>query len=191
MNIRMRPFWPCLIIVSFILSGLPEAWPVAPALAEEGPVIAVLDVERILRVSQAAKSLREEVDKKRSVYQAELRKQEEALRAADQELARQRAILSTEAFAAKRQELQQQAAKLQRDFLTRQKDLEQIFGQGMTQVRRALLGVATDIVKDRKIDVLLLKAAVVLVNIKLDITEEVLEGLNAELPSVAAPAAQN
>ena len=101
------------------------------ALAQEGANIAILDVERILRDSKAAATLRAEIDKQRQTHQTSLREQENALRTADQELARQRAVLSAEAFAAKRKELQEQANNLQQEFVSRQKEMEELFGRGI------------------------------------------------------------
>jgi len=155
-----------------------------PAAAQDGTGIAILDMERILRESKAAKNLREEIDKQRQIHQSTLSEQENALRAADQELARQRAVLSSEAFAAKRKELQDQAMSLQQEFLTRQKELEQLFGKGIGQVRNALAEVAKEIADERGISLILLKATIVLASRDLDITEEALKRLDEKLPSV-------
>lgn len=155
-----------------------------PAAAQDGMGIAILDMERILRESKAATNLREEIDKQRQVHQANLSEQENALRAADEELARQRAVLSSEAFAAKRKELQDQAMGLQQEFLTRQKELEQLFGKGIGQVRNSLAEVAKEIADERGIRLILLKATIVLASRELDITEEALKRLDEKLPSV-------
>jgi Skp family chaperone for outer membrane proteins len=154
------------------------------ALAQEGAVIAILDVERILRDSKAAATLRAEIDNQRQTHQTSLREQENALRTADQELARQRAVLSAEAFAAKRKELQEQANNLQQEFVTRQKEMEELFGRGIRQVRQALAEVAKEIADERGINLILLKATIVLASRELDITEDALQRLDQRLPSV-------
>ena len=156
----------------------------APAAAQEGTVIAILDMERILRDSKAAATLRQEVDRQRQVHQTTLREQENALRTADQELARQRAVLSAESFTAKRKELQEQAVNLQQEFVSRQKEMEQLFGRGIGQVRNALAQVAKEIADERGINLILLKATIVLASRDLDITEEALKRLDERLPSV-------
>lgn len=161
------------------------------AQAAEAPVIAIIDMERILRDSKAAKTLRTEVDSKRTSFQSELQEQENALRTADQQLARQRTVLSAEAFAAKRKDLQEQAAGLQQEFLKRQNEMEQIFGQGIGQVRKALAEVARAIASERGIDLILLKATIVLAARELDITDEALKRLDEKLPSVDVSAPQN
>lgn len=186
---KSRPIHTLVFGLVFALAVVP--WEVAPVRAQEPLVIAVLDMERILRDSKAAQTLRAEIDRQRAEHQKELREKEDALRTADEELARQRAVLSAEAFAAKRRELQEQATSLQREFLSRQKGMEQAFGKGIAQVRSALVDVATNIAEERGIDLILLKGAVVLVSRELDITEETMERLNEKLPSIDVSAMQN
>ena len=146
--------------LSLVLAACLTSSP-TPVVAQEGAVIAILDMERILRDSKAAATLREEIDKQRLAHQSTLREQENALRTADQELARQRAVLSAEAFAAKRKELQEQAYSLQQDFVSRQKEMEELFGRGIRQVRKALAEVAKEIADERGINLILLKATIV------------------------------
>jgi len=160
-------------------------------MAQEGTVIAILDMERILRDSKAAATLREEIDKQRELHQTTLREQENALRTADQELARQRAVLSAEAFAAKRKELQEQANGLQQGFVSRQKEMEKLFGGGIRQVRQALAEVVKEIADERGISLILLKATIVLASRELDITDEALQRLDERLPSVNFAASDN
>lgn len=168
----------CLVLVVYWTAGR------TPALAQDGTVIAILDVEHILRESQAAVALRQEIDKQRQAHQSTLREQENALRTADQELARQRTVLSAEAFAAKRKELQEQANSLQQEFVSRQQEMEALFGRGIRQVRQALAEVSKEIADERGINLILLKATIVLASRELDITEEALQRLNERLPSV-------
>ena len=78
-----RPVWLSLLVALVLYLGLSG---LQSALSAEPQVIAILDMERILRESKAAKTLRTEVDKRRTTFQAELQDQENALRAADQEL---------------------------------------------------------------------------------------------------------
>ena len=55
----------------------------------------------------------------------------------------------------------------------------------------ALVEVAAEIATEQKIDIIFLKATVVLVNRELDITEDALKRLDENLPSVAESATQN
>jgi len=159
--------------------------------AEAVPSLAIIDVQKVLRESVAVKSLTAQIAQQRDKYQLELQKKEEELRGADKELARQRTVLSAEAYAQKRGELEQQVGSLQREVQERKRGLDQLFSQGMSQVQSELANVATEIAEERNIDLVLSKATVVIVKPKFDITDEALKRLNARLTSVALPAPQN
>jgi Skp family chaperone for outer membrane proteins len=120
-----------------------------------------------------------------------LREQERALREADEELARQRSILSPEAYAKKRGELEQRIAALRREARNRKRGLDKIFTQGMTRVQAELAKVAKEIAEERGLDLILSKATVVLVKPKFELTEEAVRRLNARLPDLPAAQPEN
>lgn len=161
------------------------------AQTAKAPVIAIIDMQRILSESSAVKAMQEQLDARRSSFQQELQKKEEALRKSDQELARQRAILSADAYAKRRQELERQVAEMRREIQERRKGLDRLLNQSMSQVRLRLVDIVKSIAKTRGADLVLAKAMVVLVRPDLEITDEALQRLNAELPSVALPVPQN
>lgn len=157
----------------------------------EAPVFAIIDVQKILRESTAVQGLTARIESERQAYQSELSKKEEAVRNADQELARQRSILTAEAYAAKRRELEQQMAGLQREVRERKRALDQAFGQGMNKIQAELAKVAADIADENGLDLVLSKATVVIVKPEFEFTVEALERLNARLPDVSAADIQN
>jgi len=148
------------------------------------PVFAIIDIQRVLRESIAVKLLSRDIEERKGQYQGELRKKEEALRKADQELARQRSILSAEVFAQKRGELEQKVATHQREARKRKRGLEQLFASGMNRVRSELAKIAKEIAEERGLDLILSKATVVVVKPKFEITKEAVNRLNARLPKV-------
>ncbi len=176
----------CVLALPLLsISGL------AAAQSARNPVIAIIDMQRILRESLAVKVMQRDLEQQRSSFQGELKQKEEALRNTDQELARQRAVLSADAYAKRRQELEREVARIQREIQERRKGLDEIYGQGMRQVRLRLIDIVQSIANARGADLVLAKANVVLVRPDLEITEEALERLNQELPSVALSVPQN
>ncbi|RMD62593.1 MAG: OmpH family outer membrane protein [Alphaproteobacteria bacterium] len=159
----------------------------APLSAQEwkAPKIAIIDVQKIIRESEAVRSLAKEVDARRAKVQAALREKENGLRAADQELARQRSILSAEAFAQKRKELERQVGLLQREIKDQRRSLDQEFARGIQQVQRELALIAKDMAEKRGLDMILSKATIVIVKPEFDLTDEALKLLNKRLPKVA------
>ncbi len=166
-----------------------QAAPRAQELAP--PVLAIIDVQKVLRESTAVSALSREIEEQKVQYQEELREQERALRDADQELTRQRSILSPEAYAKKRGELEQRVATLQREARNRKRGLDKVFTQGMIKVQAELTRVAKEIAEERGLDLVLSKATVVLVKPKFELTQEAVRRLNDRLPDLPAAQPEN
>ena len=155
------------------------------------PVLAVIDVQKVRRDSTAVKALSKTIAEQKAQYQEELREQERALREADQELARQRSILSPEAYAKKRAELEQRVGFMQRGARNRKRGLDKVFAQGMAKVQAELATVAKEIAEEMGLDLILSKAIVVLVRPKYELTQEAVRRLNARLPVLPAAQPEN
>ena len=165
--------------------AIPAAPPANPAL-----VVAVMDVQYILANAKASKSVHAAVEKQAAAFQAELAQQENAIRAADQQLQQQRAALSPKDFDAKRAELGQKVEALRQKAASRNKQLQQMDNGAMTQVEQVLLQVTADIAKAKGLTMVLNKAMVVLNVQSYDITKEALAMLDSRLASVKLPPAQ-
>ena len=176
-----------IVAVSLWMTSASEAGAQDPV----SPIFAIIDIQKVLRESTAVKSLSRSIEERRGEYQAELRTEEQALREADQELARQRSILSAEAYAQKRSELEQKVATLQREARKRKRGLEKLFANGMGRVQNEIAKVAKEIAEERGLDLILSKATVVIVKPKFEITEEAVQRLNERLPDVPLAQTQN
>jgi Skp family chaperone for outer membrane proteins len=181
---------PLLVVGSFL-----HFWTAVPAplRAQElaPPVLAIIDVQTVRRLSTAVKALSKRVAEQKVQHQDELREQERALREADRELLRQRSILSPEAYAKKRSELEQRVATQQREARNRKRGLDKIFAQGMARVQTELAEVAKEIAEERGLDLILSKATVVLVRSEFELTQEAVRRLNARLPDLSPVQPQN
>jgi Skp family chaperone for outer membrane proteins len=170
----------------------PAAAPAAPAeMPPNGTPFVVVDILLVLRDSTAAQGIRGQFEKQRTAFQAEIAKQEKDLRAADEELARQRAILSPEAFAQKRRELERKVGEAQQAAQGKRRKLDQAFNEAMQQVERKVFEVVAEIASERDYKLALHKAQVVVVQTALEITPEVLRRVNQKLPTVAVKLPQN
>jgi Skp family chaperone for outer membrane proteins len=147
-------------------------------------VVAVVDVQYILQESVASKSIQKQLDAQRQTYQNEISKQEEKLRAAEQELNRERGNLSADAFGQKRREFEHQVADVQRTVQARKRVLDQAFNESMTKVRDTVLQIVTEVAGEQKATLVLAKQQVVLAEKSLDLTFAVLDRVNTKLPTV-------
>jgi Skp family chaperone for outer membrane proteins len=163
------------------MAGSAAAQTAAPA---HGSIL-VVDVERLLRDSRAAKSIQQQVEQQRGSYTKDLSKQENDIRAAREELERQRTILSEQAFAGKVQEFQQKVNELRENASNKSQVLQRGSNAAFAQVLKGVEQVVIEIASERKASLVVAKNNVVVVDPSLEITEETLRRLDQRLPSVA------
>jgi Skp family chaperone for outer membrane proteins len=147
-------------------------------------VAAVIDYQRILRDAAAARSIRDQIEARRKTYQEEISKEEQRLHAADKEFAKQRSVLSPEAFAEKRREFEQDVAEVQRMVQERRRELDRMSAAALNEVKQALIEIVTSIAEERGFNLVVPSSEVLFFSRSLDLTEEVLAKLDARLPEV-------
>jgi Skp family chaperone for outer membrane proteins len=151
-------------------------------------VIAVIDIQTLQRDSLAAKDIVVQLEKYRSSFQAEITKEEDALRNQEQELGRQRTILTPDAFAERQRQFQQKVADVQRKVQERTRQLERSHAQARNDLGRAIQQIVLQMSQTRQFNMALDKAFVPFTHSGLDITDIVLDELNRKQPKVAVPA---
>lgn len=166
---------------------------VRPAAAQPLPatVAAVVDHQRIMRDSRAARSIQQQLEVRRKLYLDQLAKEEQRLNELGKELARQRGVLAAEAFAARRKEYEEAVQALQRASNERRRQLDEALGAANAQVRQALKEIVDELAEARGFNLVLPASALLLFSPKIDITEEVLARLDRKLPSVKVPETGN
>jgi Skp family chaperone for outer membrane proteins len=148
------------------------------------PKIAIVDVQTIMRESLAAKSARTQMDSIAARERKALAEEEKKLRAQDQELQQQRAILTPEVYAERQQKLQADVGGLQR----KSRNLGQALDQGLRRARDKIqLELFIELRKlmgELDLNIILRRSQIVLAVDDFDITKPALERLNKRLPSV-------
>jgi Skp family chaperone for outer membrane proteins len=157
-----------------------------PSFAQDlsPPVVLVIDINQIMRTAKAAKSVQSQLEKTQAAYQQQITKQEEDLRAQDQELARQRTILAADAFADRRKQFEQKVGDVQKDVQSKRKALDQSYNDAMGKVQAAMVEIVSQIATEKRANLVLPKSEVVLVDKNIDFTEETLKRLDVKLPDV-------
>lgn len=161
-----------------------------PAAAQSGdgfaepPRIAVIDMQKIMRESQAVQSIQRQIEGQRSTYQQQLSQKEQELREKDQQLTRQRSVLSPEALQKQRRDLESEVGDLQRQAQRSKRQLDQNYAEAMRTVQSEVVGIVQEIASRHDVDLVLGKTNVVIVRPQLEITDRVLERLNAQLKDV-------
>lgn len=184
----MRPSAISILCALVILASL-----TGPAAAQQPEAdkdvitllnMAVIDTEVIRRNSRAFKDIRAQIAKYRKAIQADIQKEEEALRSANEELARKRAILAPETFAEERRQFEERLVQVQRTVQKRKKDLERVAAAAVRKVEAVLNKIIDEVANEQSLGLILRKNQTVLVATELDITPHVLKRLNTALPSL-------
>ena len=171
----------------------PPGTPLPPA------VIAVVNTQRILTQAKAAVAIRTQIEQMRAQAQGQITRNEEGLRAEEQELARQRSVLSPQAFQERERAFRVRVGQMQEQVQTLQRDLENAYNNAMVEVRQAMGPIFVEATRTRGVNLILDNNQVVFGERSLEITDEIIARLDAALPSVrvltpaglgGAPAAQ-
>jgi outer membrane protein len=157
----------------------------APAFAEDAKQqIAVVNIQQIMRESTAAKSVREQLESKQKAFQSDISKKEEALQKEDQELAKQRSVLSKDAFEEKARAFRTKATDVQKEVQSKKAMLDNAFEHSLNDIQKAMNEIIAGIAKDKGFIVALPTSQVLYADSKLDISDAVLEQLNKKLAKV-------
>jgi Skp family chaperone for outer membrane proteins len=149
--------------------------------------LGVLDVQAILREASAVKDIRGQITKYGTSFEKEIQKARAELRKSNQELARQRTILSPEAFAEKRREFEERVVEVQRLVQQRQRELDKSRNIAMGAVNQAYIEVVAKLANERNIAMIMNKSQTAYSVGTLDLTKTVLDLLNNKLPTVKVP----
>ena len=159
--------------------------PATPAGPIPAAIVAVIDVAQVRTNSAAAKNIQRQMAAIQEVYSAEISKIEDQLRTQEQELQRQQAILSAEAFAARRREFEAAVDRAQRLVEERNRTLDRLFSDAMGKVTAAIVTALGELQRERGFNLVLDRNAVLVPLPALDITNEALVRVDLRLPTVA------
>jgi outer membrane protein len=164
----------------------------APVRADDvpQPVIITVDVQQILNNSQVAKNIQNQMSERTDRITKEVAAQENELRRTQDELERQRTVLSTDSFNARMRDFQQRYDALDHGVQTTRQSLQQAYNDAMTKVETTALQIIADIAGERKANLVVTKAAVLFEAQTLDITQEVIRRLDEKLPEVPLAVAE-
>lgn len=159
----------------------------APAAAQNQvpPVIGVVDVQHVLREAKAAQVVREAAEAHGRELEERLNRQREELKAQEQQLRQQQAILSPDAFNKRREELERHVADVRRRTEEARNQLNAVFNVAMRDLRNELHKTVVAIMKEKGLNMALPRSAVLVYDERLNVTEDVLAQLNERLPTIA------
>jgi Skp family chaperone for outer membrane proteins len=164
-----------------------QATPTPPAPAPSPPTslsVIVVDVQSLLQNSKAGKSVRAQMDPKAREFQQKRKELEQYAQTKAQALDKLRSTVTQEVFTERRTEAEKELR--QRDeALTREGEtLRSLNADAGQKVQNAALKIIKEVAAQRKANLVLQLPELVLFDKTWDVTDEVMQKLDAELPTV-------
>ena len=165
----------------------PPAPPLAPGASPPAPIIGVVDVQEVQRLSSALNQVREEIDRRRARLNELVQREQVAWRDAQQVIAAERTTLTPEQVRQRERDLQDRITTAQQMFRERERRNAQIGQEALTQIEAALVEVIRQVATSRNINLVLQRPIVILSEAPFDLTEEVATLLNRAITRVTLP----
>ena len=171
------PFF-ALILFVFVIN---------PVMAQQAnqPNIVVVDVDKIVNVSSAGKSIQNQLKVKREAFQKEFSAREDNLLQAQKTLIEQKETMSPEDFMAKRKDFEKQLLDTRSLFQKRRNSLDKGLGNALSELRKNIIQVTAEVADENNYEIVVTRDSVVIVQKELDITETVLNSLNAKISNIS------
>lgn len=175
-----------VVAAAVVAAGAPL--PSQAQQADSGaPIVAVVDVQKVLSEAEASKQAKQAIESRRASYEQDLEKQKQQLQAGQEQLRKQRAVLAPEAFEQKRRELEQRFDDVRRQTEERRGLLQDAMNDAMNQLRKEMGVAIAEVMKAKGVEMTLPRSAVLVFDNRLDLTAEVLAELNKRLPKISLP----
>ncbi|MDF1720440.1 MAG: OmpH family outer membrane protein [Minwuia sp.] len=177
----MRAIWLATILITVMTLGGVDAVRAQPLPTA---VIATIDSQQILRESKAAISIAGQIKGYMDSLQQLIQAEDNALKARQDELRQQAAILSPEAIDQRQSELQKSYTDAQRMVQDRRQSIGRTQQQAVEVLKGQILGIIEELERERGFNLVLDRNTISWNSGALDITGEIITRLNQRLPSV-------
>lgn len=156
----------------------------APTHARAETKIAVVDFETLLEKSVAANAASEKLKAQGKDLQKDLIAKEKELRADAAALSKEKAKLKPEEFKAKAKEFEEELAKNRTELSKQKEALDRSMAVATSNLRKEVYKIVAEIADQEKYSLVLSSQNVVIAEKSMDITQKVLDKLNATVKEV-------
>ena len=146
--------------------------------------IAVIDMQKILNESVAYQGVVEQFENTRRKHRNKMTKLEDEIRDSENNLFKQKNIISKESYAEKVQELSKRINEIKAQKNNDIKRFEVSFEKATNKIQKALIDVLSSIASNMNLDLVMAKSQVLLVGNNIDLTDIAVKELNKVLPKV-------
>ena len=149
--------------------------------------LGIVDLAEVTRKSFMSKDIARQIDKKRKIFRAEIKKEEGKIREMSDNLEKQREVLSKDKFNEKMQSLRKRTIELQRKVQQRNQEFIKIRAFGTRVFEKERIKALMDVAKKHKFTLILRQREVLVRADFLNITELVIAALNKRKKSFRIP----
>ena len=147
-------------------------------------LIAVVNIQQVMREATAAQNVREQLETKQKTFQTEIAKKEDALQKEDADLGKKRSVLSKAAFDEKAAAFRKKATDVQKEVQSKKATLDSGFEHALNDIQKVVTDVISELAKEKGFSIAVPTSQILYGDPKLDISEEVLKRLNQKLPKL-------
>ncbi len=175
-------------VLAAVLS-FPAPAPAQPAagIVLPTPVIMVVDPQAVLQKSKAGQAVRVEHDHYLQSMQSELDTNRKALKENENELMKEKAVLSQEAWQQKARAFEQQVVELNQRYQKGNLAVEKSYRVAITALTRAFDQVTEEVAGEVGCNLILPMQQVILHDPRMDLTQTVIDRMNKKIPTVDFP----
>lgn len=158
----------------------------APSLQAESlqGTVGVVHVARIAQESKAGKSMASQVQSLNTELKELIEKEEKDLKNAEEQLQRQRTIVSPEVYQQKRQDFQKEVAGLQQKIRVKSRETELGLRKAEQELKQAISKIIGDIAQQQNLELVLPREQILYGTGNLDITNAVISQLDRTVSKV-------
>ena len=140
--------------------------------------VAVIDLARIIRESEATERVRALLDIKSEEFQKEFAEKEVQLLAKEKDLKARQSLISEEAYQEEVRAFQREVAAVQQDIQNKRQSLDRALQQAQDKIRQLATTIVAEQASALNIDLVFKEEQLLIFRNQLNITDDVLERLN-------------
>lgn len=149
--------------------------------------IAIVDVREVTRRSAMTRDIARQIDAERKRLRDEIQKEEEGLRKTDEELKRQKVLLSPAAFEEERKKFENRVREMQRKVQESNIQLGRMRSRGERDFEIQLSKALVELANQNGYTLILRKREIMIAAETYDITKDVVEKVNKAMPKYTLP----
>lgn len=146
--------------------------------------LAVIDIEKILHESKAAQFIQKMVEEKRNLLQKDVEKYEKELRTEEALLKQLLQTQQDRSVSEKKSQLDAKVDGIQKRISSRSKILEEAFNNARGELIQTLMRLVAELAQEKDLTLILPKNLVIFGADDYEVTDQVLQRLNTQLPYI-------